>query len=110
MLLDGAGCAQRAAETGGAAQRAGEGDGERARPEIDQVDEHGAAVSRFDGEPQSGDAARLTSRLDAVRSGERDGPALARPLVHKVRADGKSASNSSIAASTVSARETIWSR
>ena len=108
ILFDDAGRADRAAERGRPAQRAGKGDSERTRIEIGHVNQDGPAMPRLDDEPEAEHRIGLGSlRRDGRES---DGPALAGTPAHAPCGPGSRASNSSTAESTVSARVAIWSR
>ena len=73
ILFDDAGRADRAAERGRPAQRAGKGDSERTRIEIGHVNQDGPAMPRLDDEPEAEHRIGLGSlRRDGRES---DGPA-----------------------------------
>ena len=108
ILLDDARRTDRSSERGRSTQRAGEGDGEWARIECGHIDQDRPAMPRLDSELEAEHGIRLHGlRCDRC---EGDGPALAGTTAHAPCGPGNSASSSSTAASTVSARVAIWSR
>lgn len=108
ILLNDAGRTDRSPERGRPTQRSGKGDGERATIERGHIDQDRPAMPRLDGKLEAEHRIGLQSlRRDRC---EGDGPALAGTPAHAPCGPGNSASSSSTAASTVSARVAIWSR
>ena len=108
ILLDDAGRTNRSPERSRSTQRAGEGDSERTGIECGHIDQDRSAMPRLDGELEAEHRIGLLWLRRDRREGDR--PALAGMAAHAPCGPGSSASSSSTAASTVSARVAIWSR
>lgn len=107
VVLDGATRSQRAAEFSLSANSAGEGYRKCSRAQVGEIDLDGPAITRLNVEAQSEHLVTGMSWNNTICGRKTNRSSLPRPASHNECSEGSSASNSSTAASTVSAREAM---
>ncbi|MGY8632626.1 hypothetical protein RAD15_09070 [Bradyrhizobium sp. 14AA] len=107
VLLDGAPRSQRAAEFGLSANSAGKGYSKCSRAQVREIDFDDPTIARLNVEAQTEYLVTGMSWDTTICGRKTNWSSLPRPPPHNECSDGSSASNSSTAASTASAREAI---
>ena len=107
VLLDGAARSQRAAEFSLSANSAGEGYRKCSRAQVGEINLDDPAITRLNVEAQSEHLVTGMSWNNTICGRKTNWSSLPRPASHNECSEGSSASNSSTAASTVSAREAM---